>query len=1322
MAAVLDKQDPATKNGSQVDEQIAQATSRIRAHDLAFGGLVLLALVLVYATGMICLDRYFVLPEWVRQVSLLGLVAVFAGTAYVTLVGPLRQRINPLYAARQVERTIDDAKNSVTGYVAAQQKGDLNSTVKAALASRAAKSVAEADVNRAIDHRGLVYLGAVSVAFFLALVVLFFVFRPAPFGSLMGRAFVPFSSAVIPNQTQIRLMKPDPTDPTITTGQSITVAVHLGGKVPSAAGPDRARLLIRHNTADPNYDELPMVAGETTRDFELRVPDYLVQNGFWYKVAAGDAVTDEYKVTVRSLPLFNETQVAYEYPKYLRRKPDSANGPLVSAYRGTTVTLTARTNREVRDGLMVIEPANTRVAGTVVPGKPDSLQFVFKLIEAGKYKLSFTATNGEISADTFQSTIAVEVDSAPQVVINKPEEDEVTEPANGQLKVDGKIGDDFGIDTVTLKMKIVGRLEQDLPDVPYMNGKSRSFRREKDGTWPTDLDYKVSVDFATLKKNAAGLDVQLAPDTVIEYWLEATDNCTEPKPNVGRSQPKKVRLTAPKVGEEEQKNLDSEKDKRKTEEKQHADQQQKKLANEKRDPKKGQPDAKEPEKKDGETGGEQQNQDKPKPGDKNESPEKNPADQPNKVEKQPGKPGGQPNKEPQKGENDPGKGQADQTPKEGDTPSKPNSADNTNPDKSKPDTAPPPKTADEKQIEDTAKEFEKELKDQNKTGGAGKGDPTPNEADKTEPGSTKPQPMDGMKGTGDPSEPKPEQKSPGANDPTKPMGQPDNAPASDKSKGDLKQPDDPATPKPDEKKADPKAGQKGGAAPSERQSEPLGPPPGGDKETPKEKQPAPKDPNQKQDANSGSTGKPSTQKEEDKSTGEQGGSPNPADKKDPAADAGSQNKPMPENTRGGDKPAPQPKGAPGENQRPAPGAGEGKPDKAPPAGGTKLMPKDDPMAKGEDAQPKPGDPGANEPKQPNGSDAAESKPDDPKNAPKGRKSLDKGGDKPAPNDAKKGEPNAGDGHAAEKKLDEKQLKELQDAAKNLNSTDPAKKKDAQDKLDKAIGEDKRKEMENLANDLQSNDKARRDAAEQKLENMKKELEKQAAKKDGKDSAPGKEPTPEEMAELMKKAQDLQSKDEKTRQQAQQDLDKKIGEENRKTLEEMMKNQKPSDPEQEKKTKEQLEKMAKSQSKKTDDDFTPRGPGDSPKAKGRMQDAKERADSAELLLEQFEKNQKSLQAKKGWTDEEYKQFLDGYRKRVEDLRQEAEKEALAGTKPTPPGPAATTPPGFTPGGLGGKADALSGPSGGPAGVGGPTAAPPGFEKARDIFQKGLQKKP
>src|SRR5947209_4849092 len=98
MATVLEKKDPAGKHGSQVDKQLAEATSRIRTHDLAFGGLLLVAMLLIYTAAMMALDKYLILPEWVRQLSLLGFLGAFGFAAYATIVRPLSRRINPLYA------------------------------------------------------------------------------------------------------------------------------------------------------------------------------------------------------------------------------------------------------------------------------------------------------------------------------------------------------------------------------------------------------------------------------------------------------------------------------------------------------------------------------------------------------------------------------------------------------------------------------------------------------------------------------------------------------------------------------------------------------------------------------------------------------------------------------------------------------------------------------------------------------------------------------------------------------------------------------------------------------------------------------------------------------------------------------------------------------------------------------------------------------------------------------------------------------------------------------------------------------------------------
>ena len=283
-----------------------------------------------------------------------------------------------------------------------------------------------------------------------------------------------------------------------------------------------------------------MEQGETSRDWQVKVPEYLVQNGFWYKVAAGDAETPEYRVTVRTIPQFDEYEASYSYPAYTRKPDDKSTGPNIRAYKGTKVTLIAKTNREVKDGLMKFDAAHLeQIVGKPVPGKPDSLEFKFTATEATRYKLHMNSTTGERNSDPPAFPILIDSDMPPNVLVTKPEEAESTAVANGQLKVDGTIGDDFGIDKVRLRMRVDGR---DLASVPYMDG--QSFLRKKDNTWPTDLEFKLSADLTRLTyADGSKFAPQFGGEkpVVVEFWVEAIDNCTEAKPVERLEQPDRQR-------------------------------------------------------------------------------------------------------------------------------------------------------------------------------------------------------------------------------------------------------------------------------------------------------------------------------------------------------------------------------------------------------------------------------------------------------------------------------------------------------------------------------------------------------------------------------------------------------------------------------------------------------------------------------------------------------------------------------------------------------------------------------------------------------------
>lgn len=1211
MATVADKQDPAARYGAAVDGQLAQATTRIRVHDLTLGGLTLAALVLAYAAGMMLLDQAAVLPEWVRQLALGGFAVTVLAVGYLTIVRPLRRRVNPLYAALKVERTIDDAKNTLSGYVDARDRADVRADVRAAIGARAVAAAGEADLNRAVDHRGLLYVGGAAVALGLVLVVLFFLFRPAQFGSLLGRAFVPFTSDPIVSRTRITLTEPDGGNVTVTAGQSVTVKVTVSGKVPAADRPDRLRVLYRHAADAAEYEELPLDPGETSRDWQVRLPDTVVRNGLWYKVAGGDGETPEYKVSVRSVPRFTGFEVAYEYPRYVRRAPETTTDPHLEAYRGTRVTITGTTNRPVKDGRLTFDPAQEPVAGVPVPGHPDRLRFTFVVTAGGSYRAAFTGTDGERNPDPPPFALKLISDAPPQLELLKPEEDEVKIPANGQLAVDGRVGDDFGIDTVTLRMKVVEPAEKPLTAKPFNGGKS--FRREADGTWPRSLDTKDSVDLANLTDDK-GQPVPLADGVVIEYWLEATDNRTkpgpaggaEPDPQVGRSKVKRVRVTPPVVEPEQQAQNDARKERRKNEEQRFNQEQGDKLNQEERKldqpPPKPQ-DGKEPEKQP-QDGKEPEKKDEKPPHDKNDS-----KDDPNPAKDSEGvKKDGTPEKKE-------GDGTEPKTPeapmpkekgKDGDPPPMPKN-DGMPPPKDdgqpksgndaggkQPDPAPMPRSKDDRNLQEKANKVQEAIDRNAETGGQTK----PNQPAEEPPA--------------DPTAPKPEPKADaGPGDaPPKPQPEAGMPPAEPKPNADAKpEPKDGEQPKPD-----PKADPMGGAG-GEPKPQPKDGPGGGDKPAPK---PQPKD-------NGDMPPMPGAENPSKEPAG--GGTSKPAGGNQPKQQDGGK-EPDP---KGGE--AAQPKPQPGDpapkgQDKPTPKDGTGDPAGQPDTGATskpgtpptaKPQPKDDtaPMPGGKDGdQPKPA-PGMNDPSPP-----GEPKPA-PKDGPKGPNDAtaqkpQPGADKPQPKAG--GDPTA---KGANQKPDPKQQAEVEQALKDLTNPDPKKQQEARDKLDKTVGKDNRQKAEEIAKGLQSDKPEERAAAKEKLDQMRKDAERQAGKGadpkqpqekdataqgpkepgkggdkidgkkvDGKKDNAGTAQAPKvDPKELEKAARDLNSPDPKKQQQARDKLDKMVGPDARKEAEQLAKDLKSDDPATREAAEKKLEAMKEAMKKEADRQANQGGPAD-----------------------------------------------------------------------------------------------------------------------------------
>jgi hypothetical protein len=523
---------PAPKNETYVEEQLRRARQRIRRLDTLAAVFGFILITLAYGLALVCLDRWLTLPSLARQVALGGYVLGAGVYLWFMLARPWMRPINPYFAARQLEQMVPEAKNSVVNWLDLREQ-KLAPAIRNAVSSRAAKDMSRTNVDEAISGRRVGRLGAAATVLVLAAVVLLLICQPTQFFSLLRRTFVPFVETGVATRTYLEVIQPVTPVATVPLNQSVPFEVQLSGREPRFGQPDAPAVHFRYSQAEPVYQERPLEPGDQPHAWLFRLPAFEVHTGFYYYLSAGDFRTPEYQVRAVSGPLLTSFDVTYTPRAYLRREKYKTTQPTLEALRGTAISILAHTNRTVRDGSLQINGVAEPVVGQRVLGQPDTLQFQFVLDKGDSYRIRFTSEEGEASGDSVPYGIKILTDLAPQVELKEPNKD-VTLPANGALPLEGVASDDFGITSMTLRLQVANG--PNLQPKAYRQDEKKSFKFD-DGTYPRTLQYHEVLDL-TKVKDEAGQVVAFKAGQVIEYWLEAADNCDYPPPgpNVGRTE------------------------------------------------------------------------------------------------------------------------------------------------------------------------------------------------------------------------------------------------------------------------------------------------------------------------------------------------------------------------------------------------------------------------------------------------------------------------------------------------------------------------------------------------------------------------------------------------------------------------------------------------------------------------------------------------------------------------------------------------------------------------------------------------------------------
>ena len=500
----------------------ARTEQRIRTLDLTASLLVFVAGTLAYAAAVVLLDRWLDLAPFVRQTACVVYLLTSAVYLTVFVVLPLSRRINPYFAARQLETTLPGAKNSVINWLDLRDE-ELPSAIRGAVGQRAAKDLGRADVEKAVNAKRTYGAATVAAVCALAFLIVFFVLGPGLFLGYMGRAFAPFGASgktSLPTATRITVVKPADGNAVVPDDRPCEMLVRVDGRVPNPKGADALRMLFRYQPTAAYQQRLLEPddggrSGATLAAIE-------VQDGFWYKIAGGDAETPEYRV--RLTPRVVDFKAVYQFRPYLARANETRlDERRIDAVRGTAVDVTVHVNRDVKDGWLQFENAKGVAVthGVGLPNDPQGFVVHLTLDESSQYRVCFTAADGEKFVEPQAYPLIAVPDKAPVVALTKPVELKEKPGwvsslhANDLLELEGRATDDIGVAEMWLNLKV-----EKGPVLPRQAYRSPKAFQLPHGGNPTSVDYKDFVDLAKVRSPADPTFV-VRPGMVLEYWLSA---------------------------------------------------------------------------------------------------------------------------------------------------------------------------------------------------------------------------------------------------------------------------------------------------------------------------------------------------------------------------------------------------------------------------------------------------------------------------------------------------------------------------------------------------------------------------------------------------------------------------------------------------------------------------------------------------------------------------------------------------------------------------------------------------------------------------------
>lgn len=376
------------------------------------------------------------------------------------------RRINPLFAAQQIEIDSPEIKNSVSNFWQLRKPSThVHPSIQQAMAARANLDLTDDRIHDGIDTCSLSQWGYSGLAA-LALTAIYFAWMPQPSMQTFHRILIPWDSVARPSEITINNILPG--DVEVQYGDVLQVTAEVDG----LADDEPVRLFYRAANGSSTEQHILMTSRSGTSIFAATIADHKpgIQQSMQYWIVAGEptqrtAQSNIFQITAVAAPHIQIQSIEYAYPAYTQLPQTVVTDRFnINAVQGTELTIKAESNQAIQTASLYLFRPNatepTKRSATQIQNHSCEFQLTLTLLndqltqEFSHFEIVFSTTAGKTTSQPIRYGIQVQADIAPEITIESPTANELDAgpiqlPLNQNLKIQFQAHDpDYGLEQI----------------------------------------------------------------------------------------------------------------------------------------------------------------------------------------------------------------------------------------------------------------------------------------------------------------------------------------------------------------------------------------------------------------------------------------------------------------------------------------------------------------------------------------------------------------------------------------------------------------------------------------------------------------------------------------------------------------------------------------------------------------------------------------------------------------------------------------------------------------------------------------------------------